>query len=204
MPTLPPPPPLTLTPAVPHLSEENLQQLALARTGGRKVRRAISVASFDGWTIGVFAALTLLFSLTDLSGLFVGLGLGMIACIELRGANKLRRLEPKAVRMLAFNQIALGILLLVYSVWRIVVVMKSDGAYAAVGASDPQLARMLQPVENLTRMISLAVYAALIGIAVFAQGGLALFYFTREKHLQAYLMKTPAWIVAMQRAGITI
>src|SRR5437762_3656804 len=99
--TLPPP----LAAAVPQLSQDNLLQLAAARTTGRKLRRAISVASFDGWSIAIFAALTFVCSLTDLLGLLMAIGLGAIACIELRGANKLRRLEPGAIRVLGFNQL---------------------------------------------------------------------------------------------------
>src|SRR5438270_11115905 len=72
--TLPPP----LPPMAPHLSDENLLQLAAARTASRKVRRAISVASFDGWTIGAFAALTLLFGITVYLCNMMGFGLGVI------------------------------------------------------------------------------------------------------------------------------
>jgi len=50
----------------------------------------------------------------------------------------------------------------------------------------------------------MALYGAMIAVALFAQGGLALFYFTRRKHIDAYLAKTPAWILAMQRGGIAL
>jgi hypothetical protein len=189
---------------VPHLSEANLHELAAARAAGRKVRRAISIANFDGWTLGALGALTFVFSLTDLPGLMLGVGMMGIAVIELRGAGRLRHLEPSAARTLGFNQLALGTLLFAYALWRIISVATGKGVYDAVGASDPQLAHMLQPVENLTRLVSFAVYAALMAIAVFAQGGLALFYFSRVKHVQEYVARTPAWIIAMQRAGISI
>jgi hypothetical protein len=196
----PPPPP----PLAPQLSAEHLLDLQRARTALRKVRRAISVASFDGWTIGAFAALTLLFGLNSLSSVSIGLARGAIAYVELRGASQLRRLDPRAARTLGFNQLALGMVLIVYALWRTFSILRyGSGAYDVVSASDPQMAQMLQPVENLTRLISLAIYAALIVIGVFAQGGLALFYFTRAKHIEAYLAQTPAWIVAMQKAGLS-
>ena len=60
---------------------------------------------------------------------------------------------------------------------------------------------MLAPVEDLTRMLSVAVYGGVIAFALFAQGGMALYYFTRGKHVRAYLAETPAWVVTVQRAG---
>jgi hypothetical protein len=162
------------------------------------------MASFDAWTVGIFGALTFAFSLTDLSGLMLGVGMMGMATIELRSAGRLRRMDPAAARTLGFNQLALGSLLFGYAIWRSITVASGKGVYDAVGASDPQLAHMLQPMENLTRLISYAVYAALMAIAVFAQGGMALFYFSRVKHVKVYVARTPAWIVAMQRAGISI
>jgi len=90
------------------LTEEHLRQLAAARKAARKLRRAITVASFDGWTVGVFAALTLLTGLTDPSGLLMGAGMGAVAFVELRAASRLRRLETGVTRTLGFNQLALA------------------------------------------------------------------------------------------------
>ena len=57
------------------------------------MRRAVNVARFDGWTIGLFGALTLLFGLTTLSGVLLGGGMIAVAAFELRGANRLARLD---------------------------------------------------------------------------------------------------------------
>jgi hypothetical protein len=186
------------------LSEEHLRQLAAARKAARKLRRAIAVASFDGWTVGVFGALTFLTGLTDPSGLLMGLGMAAVAFVELRGASRLRRLETGVTRTLGFNQLALAGILIVYAVWRLHAEMSGVSPYAAYKAADPQLGRMLQPIENLTHLIAMALYGAMIAVALFAQGGLALFYFTRGKHIDAYLAKTPGWILAMQRGGIVL
>jgi hypothetical protein len=186
------------------LSEEHLRQLAAARKAVRKVRRAIKVASFDGWTVGVFGALTFLTGLTDPSGLLMGAGMGAVAFVELRAASRLRRLETGVTRTLGFNQLALATILIIYALWRLHAEMTGVSPYAAYKAADPQLGRMLQPIENLTHLIAMALYGAMIAVALFAQGGLALFYFTRRKHIDAYLAKTPAWILAMQRGGIAL
>jgi hypothetical protein len=191
-------------PTAPVLSEEHLRQLAAARKAARKLRRAIAVASFDGWTVGVFGALTLLTGLTDPSGLLMGAGMAAVAFVELRGAGRLRRLETGVTRTLGFNQLALAAIMIAYAVWRLHIEMSGVSPYQAYKSADPQLARMLQPIENLTHFIALVLYGAMIGVALFAQGGLALFYFTRGKHIDAYLAKTPAWIVAMQRGGVVL
>jgi hypothetical protein len=47
-------------------------------------------------------------------------------------------------------------------------------------------------------------YVALIFIAVLCMGGLAYYYFTRQKYVDAYLKETPDWIVAMQKSGVTL
>ena len=39
-------------------------------------------------------------------------------------------------------------------------------------------------------------------VAVFGQGGTALFYLSRRRHVEAYLRDTPQWIVDAQRAGM--
>ena len=45
---------------MPALTAEHLQQITFARLQGAKIRRAATVATLDGWTTGIFAALTLL------------------------------------------------------------------------------------------------------------------------------------------------
>src|SRR4051794_19241609 len=102
------PPPLPVIAPPPNVSPEHLRQLAAARADAKKVRRAISVANFDGWTIGAFGALTLLLGLTDPSSIAMGLGMIAVAWIELRGASRLKRLDSSAGRMLGMNQIALA------------------------------------------------------------------------------------------------
>jgi hypothetical protein len=35
-------------------------------------------------------------------------------------------------------------------------------------------------------------------------GALAWYYFSRAKHVRAYVERTPGWIVEMQRAGVSV
>ena len=189
--------------AAPLLSEEQLQQLASARLTARKIRRAVSVATFDGWTIAIFAALSLVCGFSSVRGVGMGAGMAVIAGIELTGAGRLRRLDPRAARMLGFNQLAFAMLLIVYAIVSLHGELTS-GLSSQLSGIDPAAVDMLKPYEGLVRQITIAVYGSLIAVAVLAQGGTALFYFSRTKHVEAYLKQTPAWIVQMQRAGISL
>jgi hypothetical protein len=127
--------------------------------------------------------------------------MGLVALVELRGAARLRRFDAGAARILGFNQMALAALLIAYAVFRIYSVLTGPGEYAAYAASDPQLGQMLGPIEDLYRTIGLAVYATVIAVAVFFQGGMAVYYFSRAGHVRDYLRRTPAWVLAVQKAG---
>ncbi|HEY2588199.1 MAG TPA: hypothetical protein VGI81_20820 [Tepidisphaeraceae bacterium] len=196
------PPPLNY--ATPQFSGENLKQLAAARAASRKIRRAVSVASFDGWTIAACGALTIGLGLGDVTSIAIGVVLGAIAFVELRSAAQLKRLKVEATRTLALNQLALATLLIVYAVWRLYVTSRPGALSAELGVNDPDVASMLGSVEDLTHLIMRAVYGGLIAIAVFAQGGLAWYYFTRTKHLKTYLAETPAWIITLQEQGVAL
>lgn len=189
----------------PAFTPEQMRQLAEARRLGSKVRRAMRVATLSGWTISIFAGLTVLFSLFDPAGLILGLGMGAVGWMEFQGAARLRRLDDTAAGALARNQIILGVLLLAYAAW---------GLYHALGAplmamdpalaGAPEVAAMMRPYENLARVISLVVYVTLALVAVFGQGGAAWYYASRGKYIRQYAEGTPAWIVQLQRAGMSI
>ena len=57
------------------LTPEQLTELADARRRGTKIRRAISVAKFDAWTIAIFAGFTLMSAIFSWSGAVLGIGM---------------------------------------------------------------------------------------------------------------------------------
>jgi hypothetical protein len=196
------PAPVPVTPpAAPALSAQHLMQLEAARGAARKIMRAANVARGDGWTVGAFGALSFLLGLGSVSGPLVGSGMLLVAFVELRAANRLRRFESAAARTLGINQLALAALLFAYAVCGIYSVLTGPSPYAEAVASEPLLGDMLRPVEDLGRLISLLVYGVVIGVALFFQGGMAMYYFSRARHVRDYLTRTPAWIVAVQKAG---
>lgn len=183
------------------MSPEHLAALLVAQARGKKVGRAVAVARFDGWSIATFGFLTFLFGIGSPSSMLIGGLMGVIAFVELRAAGELRRLRPDAARILGLNQIALAGLLVSYAVWRIYLELNGAGDYAEIVASDPQLAEMLKPVESLTRLFTLALNGGIIAFALFAQGGMALYYFTRAKYIRAYVAQTPAWVITVQQTS---
>lgn len=185
----------------PVLTPEHLAALLVARARGKKVSRAVAVARFDGWSVAAFAFLTFLFGIGSPSSMLIGGLMGVIAFVELRAAAELRQMRPDAARTLGLNQMALAVLLVCYAAWRIYLEMNGAGEYAEIVAADVQLAEMLKPVQSLTRLFALALNSGIIAFAVFAQGGMALYYFSRAKHVRAYLQQTPAWVLAVQQAG---
>jgi hypothetical protein len=183
------------------LSPHDLQILVDARLRAKKIRRAVTVARFDGWTIGIFAALTLLGSAISFSWIALALGVGMaaVAAIELRGAQALAALDLRAPKRLAFNQFFLGALLFAYAAWSLWSIWRNPGQFFPEIAQTPELATMLGSIEDISKLIGLALYGTLILVAITVQGGTALFYLSRARYLRAYIEQTPPWVIEMQR-----
>ena len=61
---------------------------------------------------------------------------------------------------------------------------------------DPQLIHVDE--EAATK----SIYGGLIAGTLVFQGLNSFYYFTRRKHLEAYLIETPEWVVELQRRGV--
>lgn len=184
------------------LSPEQMLQLGEAQIRWKKIRRAISVARFDAWSVSVFAALTLLSVVFSWIALPLGLGMAAVAFIEFRGADRLRRLDPTAPRMLAFNQIFFGCLLLSYAIHMLYRTHHDPGEYSQViGVGYSDWAGTLRSMDSLAKLIGTMIYGGLAVVAITVQGGTALYHFTRERHVRNYVAQTPPWIMQMQQAG---
>ena len=190
-----------ISPTAIQLTPQQLRELADARASHKYIRRAINVALFDGWTVAAFAIANCVCGLGDFQSMIVGAVLGVIAFVEIRGASQLRRLDESAPRRLAINQILLGLLLCAYAVWQIYQYLHGPSPYAQLSAADPKIGKRY---DDMARSLAVAVYGCLIIFAIFAQGGAALFYFTREKHIRDYRQRTPGWIIQMQQAGVMV
>jgi len=189
------PPPL---PTSSPFSPQQMQELLVARQAMKRIRRAISFAQSDGWTLAIFAVLTLICGLSSLTAILVGVGLGIIAYVELSSITGLRQLDPKAAQTLGYNQLALATILIVYACWNLY--SPSNLSQEIIDAA-PELKSAGLDIESLQTQINHIIYYSLIAVGVLAQGSLALFYFRRTTIIREYVANTPPWIVEMQRAG---
>jgi hypothetical protein len=188
-------------PHSPQITPENFRELENARHGLRKIRRAVSAARFEGFTVAIFGGLTVLLGITSITDILLGLVLAAIGVIEIMGAGQLRRLDPRAIRVLTFNQLTFATLILLYALWN----LHSEIAHPVgdVGDADAKLLGQVDPsVLSVTHEIMLLVYVSFIGAAAF-EAGMAAYFHSRGAHLRQYLAQTPEWIVSMQKAGVS-
>lgn len=161
---------------------------------------------FNGFTIGIFAGLSLLIGLFSLTSLLIGIALAVVAYNEFAGAKLLRRLDLRAPRRLGFNQLGLCAALIIYAAWSIYSTFAGPSPYATalgdVGPDSPG-AGLITSIEGLHTTITLMLYGGLIVGSMIFQGATAAYYFTRARHIRAYLAETPQWIQQFERGVST-
>lgn len=183
----------------PQLSPENLRELHAARDSLRKVRRAVTAARLEGYSVAICGALTLIMGTSNLGQMLGGTVLAVIGVIEIYGASRLGRLDAGAGRVLTLNQLSLAGLILLYALWNIFGEMAHPAAadLPDLGGSGLQLSA---DMTSLTHEIAMMMYLAMIAAAV-VEAGMARYYHSRGVYLKQYLAETPPWIVAMQKTG---
>ncbi len=188
----------------PPLSADNLRELQAAKQSLRKVRRAVSAARFEGYTVAICGGITFLSGIGSVVDMLGGAVLTAIGIIEIVGAGRLGRLDIKAVRIITVNQLCLAALILLYALWN----LYAEVAHPAsdlpdLSPSDAQvLGQMDSSAVSLTHEVMLLLYGSLIAAAA-AEAGMAAYYHSRGAYLQRYLADTPLWIIAMQKSGIS-
>ena len=175
------------------LTPEQQQELADASERARSLSRARKIAAFNAWSIGVFAAITLLFGLGSGVALFLGLVMAFVARTEFRGLAMLKRFDADGPRLLAKNQLGFMALIVGYCFWSI---------YRTVYGPGPDLAgleQMLGDTEDLITDLMVIIYVSVIVATLVFQGLTARYYWSKARVVEEYLRDTPAWIVEMQR-----
>jgi len=185
------------------LSQEHYDAMRDAKTKRAKIDFAIGVATFNGWSLGIFAVISaLILPLSfSLQGLLVTLGLGAVAYHEFKGRRLLHLLDMRAPRLLGYNQLALGVVIVGYCAWSLIAELLGPGSYAQTIEQNPELANALGPLEDLMSMIIITVYTGAILLTIPYQSLIAWYYFSRVKHLRSYIDQTPTWLTDMQRAA---
>ena len=146
-----------------------------------------------------------IFGIPSITAILLGLILTAIGVVEILGGGQLRRLDLRAVRILTINQLCLATLILLYALWNLHgEIAHPDSDLAGLSPSDAQtLVQGDSSVLGITHEIMVLLYGSLIAAAVF-EAAMAGYYHTRGAYLRQYLAQTPPWIVAMQKAGVSI
>lgn len=182
------------------LSALHVRELAEARKRATKIRRAAAVASFNGWTTGLFGTLSLLSGFWSLTALILGVGLTTAAFNELHARKVLLRFDPRGAVRLAYNQAFLAVVIGAYCLWSIRETMRTPGAGLSP-TGDAGADALLADVGVMARDITVMVYASVIVLSGLIQGLTALYYLSRRRHIAAYRSGTPEWILRLNTGG---
>jgi hypothetical protein len=182
------------------LSSDQQHDLLAAKLRAKTIRRASGVAALNGWSIAIFAAISLPCAMWSWPTLILEVGLAVVAFNEFRGRDGLRRFDPAAAHRLGWNQLGLWALLAGYSVWSIGSALIMPNSLPEALLTTPELgASMQESIGRLYLAVTIAVYGGMIVGTTVMQGLNAWYYFSRHKHVLAYLHATPAWVIDVQR-----
>jgi hypothetical protein len=185
------------------LSVAHRRELSAARDRAKTIRKAARVAAFNGWTTAAVAALSAMFLLFDHSSLAIAvtLALSIVTYNEFRGRKRLLNFDPSAATLLGRNQLGLLAMIVAYCLC-----MLSRSSSEAVGAlsaqmqstAERELLNMAGDLESLYKTATLALYGGVIVLSVLFQGGNAVYYFTRRRHVEDFIAETPQWASDVQ------
>ena len=177
------------------LTPEQQSALADARDRTATFSPAARIASFNAWSIGFFAVVSILCGSTSLTSLVVGIGLAVVARNEFVGGARVRALNPSGFELLWRNQVAFMALIIGYCFWSM---------YRAVATPDPQMAELTELLgdgtEELVQSLTLTVYAVVIAATLIFQGLNARYYYVRLARLKSFIKDTPPWVLDVQRS----
>ena len=180
------------------LTPEQHKDLSDAKERAGSFLGAAKVATFNGWTVGFFAVVSILSGLVSPTGFLVGVGLAVVARNELVGRARLRALDPSGLELLWRNQVGFLTLIIAYCGWSM---------YRAVAAPNPQLAQFTEflgeDMENLIQSLTLTLYSVVIVATGIFQGLNARYYFVRVSRIRDYVRDTPRWVLDLQRSTLT-
>ena len=114
----------------------------------------------------------------------------------------MRLADPAAARALAGNQLALFGLIALYCVVQMVGFSPAQAKAAAISPEVrsqlngmPSMAKAIDSqIDRWAPLLTYGFYGLVIVVSLIFQGGMALYYFTRTRHLAAFNSRTPPWV----------
>ncbi len=182
------------------MSEAHFDQLSRLSDLARPVERAMRYAHFSGWTTLLAGALSLPLALHRPAMLVFCVVVAGIGTRELTLRRRLARLEVRAPRQLALNQLVLGGALISYALFMLAStpgkgMVESAMATDPVMQSTPELGGMMDELVRMERLATAMLYVGMILLAVIVQGGTALYYTLKTRKLRTLHKQTPDWAV---------
>jgi hypothetical protein len=179
------------------LTPEMQRELHEAKERAGSFVGAAKVAALNGWSVGFFAVVSLLFGLFSLTSFLVGVGLAVVARNEFVGRRRLRSLEPAGLELLWRNQVGFLALIVAYCLWSI---------FVTVVRPDPQMAELTDLLGGgtgeLVQSLTVVVYVVVITATVVFQGLNARYYYVRTARIRNYVRDTPPWVLDLQRSAV--
>jgi hypothetical protein len=191
------------------LSVSHRRELVAARDRAKTIRKAARVAAFNGWTTNAAALFSAMFLLFDRSGVAIAITviLSIVAYNEFRGRKRLLNFDPSGATLLGWNQLGLLAMIVVYCLW----MLSGSSAEAATAlssqmksTSERELLSMAGDLEGLYKTVTLAMYGGAIALSLLFQGGNAIYYFTRRRHVEDFIAETPQWVRDVQGGSIPV
>jgi hypothetical protein len=192
---------------VPPIDPAQSQAISAARQLRRRFAFAIKLAKWNGVSLLLAAAISLVLSAFDTGLLLSAAMLGGCGWLELAAGRRLGRHEPRALIWLAGNQLLLLAAVAIYAGLQVRAVLAGQASLLAelqrhperagmlAAVDDPALTDMIDSMDDMYRYGQLLVYAVLIGVSLILQGGAALYYLSRRRYLREFLAGTPEWVV---------
>jgi hypothetical protein len=175
------------------LTTEQQLELHEAKERAGSFLGAAKVAAFNGWSLGFFAVVSILFGLFSRTSFLVGVGLAVIARNEFVGRDRLRSFNPSGPELLWRNQVGFMALITAYCLWTIYGILANPNAQMAEYTE-------LLGLDDIVQSVSVAFYAlVIIGTGIF-QGLNAWYYFLRVARIRDYVRDTPQWVLDLQRS----
>lgn len=184
----------------PELEEHHYAMLEETVRRSRSIRKAAGYAAFSGWATLLAGAFTLPFMIGNIPMMMFCVVLAGIGTRELSLRRRLIRLETSVLRKLAINQLMLGCVLSTYAIVHLfqpsgesvlVSTMNSDPSIQSV----PGIADQLNELAQLEQLVMAGTYALMILMALFVQGGSAIYYLLKIRTMRRLHQRTPGWCV---------
>jgi hypothetical protein len=204
LPAGPPPAPTTAPAQTGPLGEADL--LLIRQAGERlvaikKAARTASISAGVTLAIGICSLPFVVLS-PSWDGALIAVGVCVVGLVERRGARRLRQADPSAARLLGRNQLAFLALIILYCAVQMIAFARGGTAFLlspetrSAAADVPDIAKQLDSLmaPGFLPLLVYGFYGLVIVLSIFSQGGLALYYFTRRKRLEAFNRDTPDWV----------